>query len=176
MEDSWILSTPMLLSATTPTLEMKEINIQGQLSYYIDNYLDVVWDNVWRTKRQFKHNQPIRSLLDNNSWWVWAMHLGCNSSICKQRRSTNVKKQDWNGERRNNKLKHDVNEKELFMNSLTGQFNESADKYGKQKAVKGKNSSTKYISLQTRDWFAPPQNTQDEVSDKEQIKYQEKQI
>ena len=42
MEDSWILSTPMLLSATTPTLEMKKINIQGQLSYYIDNCLDVV--------------------------------------------------------------------------------------------------------------------------------------
>ena len=44
-----------------------------------------------------------------------------------------------------------MNEKELFMNSLTGQLNERADKYGKQKAVKGKNNSTKYISLQTRE-------------------------
>ena len=42
MEDSWILPTRILLNANTPTLEMKKINIQGQLSYYIGNYLDVV--------------------------------------------------------------------------------------------------------------------------------------
>ena len=42
MEDSWFLSTPMLLNATTMTLEMKETNNQKELFIVSDEMTNIL--------------------------------------------------------------------------------------------------------------------------------------
>ena len=42
MEDSWLLSTPMLLNANTPTLEMKKTKTQRELSITIDEMTNIL--------------------------------------------------------------------------------------------------------------------------------------
>ena len=42
MEDSWFLSTPMLLNATTMTLEMKESNNQKELFIVSDEMTNIL--------------------------------------------------------------------------------------------------------------------------------------
>ena len=46
MEDSWLLSIPKLLNANTPTLEIKETNIQRELSNVIDEICFVSSNNM----------------------------------------------------------------------------------------------------------------------------------
>ena len=42
MEDIWLLSTPMLLNANTPTLEMKETKTQRELFIVIDEMTNIL--------------------------------------------------------------------------------------------------------------------------------------
>ena len=42
MEDSWLLSTPMLLKDNTPTLEIKVMKTQRELSIIIDEMTNIL--------------------------------------------------------------------------------------------------------------------------------------
>ena len=42
MEDSWLLSTPMLLKDNTPTLEIKVTKTQRELSIIIDETTNIL--------------------------------------------------------------------------------------------------------------------------------------
>ena len=67
MEDSWLLSTPMLLNANTPTLEMKKTKTQRELSITIDEMINIL-EHFRKKLEQFRQNLQSGSLLfDDNS-------------------------------------------------------------------------------------------------------------
>lgn len=41
MKESWLLSTPMLLNASTLTLEMKETNVRRELFIGVDEMINI---------------------------------------------------------------------------------------------------------------------------------------
>ena len=55
MEDSWLLSTPMLLNANTPTLEMKKTKTQRELSITIDEMINIS-EHFRKKLEQFRQN------------------------------------------------------------------------------------------------------------------------
>ena len=55
MENSWLLSTPMLLNANTSTLEMKETHIQEKLCIVIDEMTDSL-EHFGKTLEQHREN------------------------------------------------------------------------------------------------------------------------
>ena len=69
----------------------------------------------------------------------------------------------------NKKLKHDMNEKEILTNGPTGKFNKERGKQMWQTETQKtqKHPSQQNRTLETRNRFAPPQKTKDEVLDKE---------
>lgn len=100
MEDNNLLSTPMLLNTTTPTLEMKEMKIKKWLFLVVDEMTDILEhfgkklkqqkEDSWNSVNQQKQS---RSLLDRNSWWVWAIYSLFNSSIYHKQISRKSQKQ-----------------------------------------------------------------------------------
>ena len=76
----------------------------------------------------------------------------------------------------NSKLKQDMYEKEILIKCLTETLNEEKAKQMRQTEtwLTRKQQSQQNISLETRNRFAPLQNTQDEVLDKEAKNYKEK--
>ena len=73
-EDSWLLSTPMSLSANTPTLETKETKTQRELL--------IKWQIPWTN---------LGKLLDGNSWWLQTLYALSNPSIYRKRRKQQTK-------------------------------------------------------------------------------------
>ena len=76
----------------------------------------------------------------------------------------------------NSKLKQDMYEKEILIKCLTETLNEEKAKqmFQTETWLTRKQQSQQNISLETRNRFAPLQNTQDEVLDKEAKNYKEK--
>ena len=76
----------------------------------------------------------------------------------------------------NSKLKQDMYEKETLIKCLTETLNEEKAKqmWQTETWLTRKQQSQQNISLETRNRFAPLQNTQDEVLDKEAKNYKEK--
>ena len=76
----------------------------------------------------------------------------------------------------NSKLKQDMYEKEILIKCLTETLNEEKAKqmWQTETWLTRKQQSQQNISLDTRNRFAPLQNTQDEVLDKEAKNYKEK--
>ena len=76
----------------------------------------------------------------------------------------------------NSKLKQDMYEKEILIKCLTETLNEEKAKqmWQTETWLTRKQQSQQNISLETRNRFAPLQNTQDEVLDKEAKNYKEK--
>ena len=82
-------------------------------------------EDSWNSVNQQKQS---RSLLDRNSWWVWAIYSLFNSSIYWQKASMNAKNKFEMLKEESNKLKHKIGEKELLMISLMGQAKKRARK------------------------------------------------
>ena len=76
----------------------------------------------------------------------------------------------------NSKLKQDMYEKEILIKCLTETLKEEKAKqmWQTETWLTRKQQSQQNISLETRNRFAPLQNTQDEVLDKEAKNYKEK--
>ena len=76
----------------------------------------------------------------------------------------------------NSKLKQDMYEKEILIKCLTETLNEEKAKqmWQTETWLTRKQQSQQNVSLETRNRFAPLQNTQDEVLDKEAKNYKEK--
>ena len=74
------------------------------------------------------------------------------------------------------KLRHDMCEKEILMKHLTETLNEEKAKqmWQPETRQRRKHQLRQNIPLETRNRFAPPQNTQDEVLHKEAKNYEEK--
>ena len=76
----------------------------------------------------------------------------------------------------NSKLKHDMCEKEILIKCLKETLNEEKAKQMWETEIRQrrKHQSRENIPLETRNRFAPLQNTQDEVLDKEAKNYKQK--
>ena len=166
MEDSWFLSTPVSLNANTTALEMKETKTQRIIysHWWNGKYPGVPWVNIRATKtRQLQQNQPTGNLLDGNSQWVWTLYSTSNPSIYWKRINRSAKKRDWNTKRRKQQQTKTLYEWDRNINKTSDgniKRRRTQTNIWTETRQTGKHPSQQ--NIETRNWFAPLQNTQDE--------------
>ena len=180
MEDSWLLSTLMSLNANTPTLETKETKTQREVFIVIDEMPNTL-EHFGKKLEQQKEDSSNRitqleacvtATLGEFEHYIHQAILAYTEKEEIGMLKTEIEKL----KEENRKLKHDTCEKEMLIKHLTETLNEEKAKQMWQTETRQtrKHQSRQHILLETRNRFAPLQNTQDEVLDKKAKNYKEK--
>ena len=180
MEDSWLLSTPMSLNTNTPTLESKETKTQRELFIVIDKMTNTL-EHLGKKLEQQKEDSSNRinqlesyltATLDEFKHYI---HQAIPAYTEKEEIGM-LKSEIETLKEGNSKLKHDMCEKEILIKRLTETLHEEKAKqmWETETRQTRKHQFPQHIPLDTKNRFAPLQNTQDEVLDKEAKNCKEK--
>ena len=182
MEDSWLLTTPILLNANTPTLEIKEAKTQTELFIVIDEIKDTL-EHFGKKLEQQKEGSSNRinqlEVCLTRTLDEFAQYIQHAIPAYTDKEEIGMLKYEIKAlKEETNKLKPDMSEKEILINSLTGKLNDERAKQIWQAETR-QNETRKYpfrqnVSLKTKNRFVLFQNTQDKVLDKEAKNYKEK--
>ena len=180
MEDSWLLPTPMPLNANTPTLETKETKTQRELFIVIDEMTNSL-EHFGKMLEQQKEgssnriNQLEACLTATLNEFEHYIHQAI-PAYTEKGKIEMLKSEIKTLKEENSKVKHDMCEKEILIKRLAEILSEEKSKQMWQTETQQtrKHQSRQNMPLETRNRFAPLQNTQDEVLDKEAKNYKRK--
>ena len=180
MEDSWLLPTPMPLNANTPTLETKETKTQRELFIVIDEMTNSL-EHFGKMLEQQKEgssnriNQLEACLTATLNEFEHYIHQAI-PAYTEKGKIDMLKSEIKTLKEENSKVKHDMCEKEILIKRLAEILSEEKAKQMWQTETQQtrKHQSRQNMPLETRNRFAPLQNTQDEVLDKEAKNYKRK--
>ena len=180
MEDSWLLPTPVPLNANTPTLETKETKTQRELFIVIDemtNSLEHFGKKLEQQKEGSSNriNQLEACLTATLNEFEHYIHQAI-PAYTEKGKIEMLKSEIKTLKEENSKVKHDMCEKEILIKRLAETLSEEKAKQMWQTETQQtrKHQSRQNMPLETRNRFAPLQNTQDEVLDKEAKNYKRK--
>ena len=180
MEDSWLLPTPVPLNANTPTLETKETKTQRELFIVIDemtNSLEHFGKKLEQQKEGSSNriNQLEACLTATLNEFEHYIHQAI-PAYTEKGKIEMLKSEIKTLKEENSKVKHDMCEKEILIKRLAETLSEEKAKQMWQTETQQtrKHQSRQNMPLETRNRFAPLQNTQDEVLEKEAKNYKRK--
>ena len=180
MEDSWLLSTPMPQNADTPTLETKETKTQKELYIVINEMTNTLKHFEKKIEQQNEDSSNRISQLEACLTATLDEFEHCIRqtipTFTEKEEIGMLKSEIETLKEENSKLRHDMYEKDISIKRLTETLNEEMDnrKWQTETRQPLNHQSRQNIPLDTRNRFAPLQNTQDEVLDKEAKNYKEK--
>ena len=160
MEDSWLLSTPMPPNANTPILETKEMKTERELYIVINEMTDTLQHFGKKIEQQNEDSFNRISQLETSLTATLNEFEHCIQqaipAYTKKKRNRNTSEIETLKEE-NNKLRHDMCEKEILTKRLTETLNEEKAKQKWQKETRQirKHQSPQNIPLDTRNRFAP---------------------
>ena len=161
MEDSWLLSTPMPPNANTPILETKEMKTEREL-YIVINEMTNTLEHFGKKIEQQNEDSFNRisqleaSLTATLNEFEHCIQQAIPAST-KKKEIGILKSEIETLKEENNKLRHDMCEKEILTKCLTETLNEEKAKQKWQKETRQtrKHQSPQNIPLDTRNRFAP---------------------
>ena len=176
MEDSLLLSTTMPLNANTPTLETKERKTQRELYIVINEITNTLehfgkkieQQNQGSSNRISQLEACLTATLDEFKLYI---HQAI-PAYTKKEEIGMLKSEIETLKKENSKLRHNMCEKDISIKRLTETLNEERTKQKWQTETRQmlKHQSRQHVPLDTRNSFAPLQNTQVKVLDKEDEK------